>query len=161
LSFRDKLIKLSEKRKEGSTDWGQRKDEWIGAVNRLYDEIEVWFLELFDEGYMDIKLVKITLAEEFIGEYEIDTLELYLGERGSYDAVEEVVIFEPIGRNVIGASGRIDIYLRGRKSEKVLLLLMRDPNSDNYSWNLAKSKKDITIFDRGVLEHLIDEWITI
>jgi hypothetical protein len=109
---------------------------------------------------MNFNISNITITEEFLGAYEIPRLELFLGEKGLSERIEEVVIFEPVGRNVIGANGKIDIYLRGRISDKALLLLMRDDN-ENLHWELTKNKKDRVVFDKNNFENLLDEWLNI
>lgn len=160
LDLREKLKKLSERRKESAIDWDQIKTAWVAAVDKLYGDIENWFNEYLNEGYMISKLSKINLSEEFLGNYEISSLELFLGDKSKED-VEEVIVLEPIGRNVIGANGRIDIYLRGRKSEKALLLLMRNDDTDDYHWELARNKRDRVVFDKNAFEVLINDWLSI
>jgi hypothetical protein len=40
LSLREKLKKLSKKRKESNIDWNQIKMLWVNEVDKLYTEIE-------------------------------------------------------------------------------------------------------------------------
>ena len=93
----------------------------------------------------------IPISEEPLGVYEIDTLEITAG--------DETVVFEPFGRNVIGALGRIDVYLRGFKSDAQLLLRLANLEGEGYRWELWKSKFSGSRipFDKGCLENLLNE----
>jgi hypothetical protein len=162
MDFKEKLKKISQKDKGRPIDWNQRKVEWVENVDKLYKQVELWFCEYLDEGLMDIDVSKIFLTEDYIGTYEITKLELALGESVSSEYVDDVVVFEPVGRNVIGADGKIDLYLKGRKSEKVLLLLIAD-EGDEAHWELWKSRKkdDRYQFDETVFEELISDWLNL
>ena len=150
MSLQEKLKILAEKTAEEKVDWASRKSEWISAVGRLYDDIERWLEPWREQGYLTVTRSPIPKSEEPLGDYEIDTLEITAG--------DETVVFEPFGRNVIGALGRIDVYLRGFKSDAQLLVRLVNVEGE-VRWELWKSKFSgpRTPFDKKCLETLLDE----
>jgi hypothetical protein len=94
-------------------DWEQRKQEWIGAVTSLYETIRGQYLaEPINKGLVTVSTVNKTVDEPLIGSYEIPELVLQVD--------DERAVFSPKGRNVAGASGRIDFV--GRFGERTLVL---------------------------------------
>lgn len=150
MSLQEKLKSLAEKTAEEKVDWARRRDEWISAVGSLYDDIELWLGPWREQGYLTVTRAPVPKREEPLGDYVIDTLEITAG--------DETVVFEPFGRNVIGALGRIDVYLRGFKSDAQLLVRLANLE-DEVRWELWKSKFSgpRTLFDKNCLERLLDE----
>ena len=70
------------------------------------------------------------------------------------------LVFEPMGRNILGAIGRIDVYLRGRKTDKYVLVLL-ETEEGNTKWVLSTfSDKSVRIeFNKVNMERLIEDWI--
>lgn len=150
MSLQEKLKSLAEKAAKEKVDWAGRRSEWISAVGRLYDDIELWLKPWREQGYLTITRSPIPKSEEPLGDYEIDTLEITAG--------DETVVFEPFGGNVIGALGRIDVYLRGFKSDAQLLVRLANVKEE-VRWELWKSKFSgpRIPFDKICLERLLDE----
>lgn len=150
MSLQEKLKSLAERTEMEKVDWAGRKSEWISAVNRLYDDIELWLKPWRDQGYLKITRSPMPKWEEPLGDYEIDTLEITAG--------DETVVFEPFGRNVIGALGRIDVYLRGFKSDAQMLVRLAN-EEEEARWELWKTKFSgpKVPFDKDSLENLLDE----
>lgn len=154
MSLREKLIKLEEKEKEQAVNWDEKRRIWLASVAELYQRIAEWFKPLIDENLMQIEPTNKQLDDGPLGEYEIPQLEVTMGDK--------TIIFEPIARNVIGAQGRIDLYVRGYKEDKWFLL--RFEESDRKSnWELCKStnKLDRKNFDKASLETLFEQWVTV
>ncbi|MDM8525293.1 hypothetical protein QUF80_18130 [Desulfococcaceae bacterium HSG8] len=148
MSLKEKLIRLTEEHKKSGTDRRKERDFWTEQVYKLYDEIQSWFREYIDEGYVKPEFIKTLLYET--GEYEIDIMELNLN--------GPVIVLEPMGCNFTGASGGIGLYLSSYKANKVMLLLMRD-NNDRPYWELRKSRKDRMLFNKQVFENLLEDWL--
>jgi len=150
MSLQEKLKSLAERGAEEKVDWALRKSEWISAVGRLYDDIELWLEPWREQGYLTVTRSPIPKSEEPLGDYEIDALEITAG--------DETVVFEPFGRIVIGAIGRIDVYRRGFKSDAQMLVRLANVE-DEVRWELWKSKFSGrgTLFDKDCLERLLDE----
>ncbi|MCP4349090.1 MAG: hypothetical protein GY795_26720 [Desulfobacterales bacterium] len=151
MNFKEKLAKITEINKNRADNLEQDKNRWIQEVNKLYKNIEDWFNEYINEDYMAIEFnpLKHIEYEEFIDNIRI--MELELGRGPS-------VILEPTGINVIGAFGKIDLYLRGHKDEKVFLLLVEN-GDEKTQWELWKSRKDTKLFNKNTFEELLDEWL--
>ena len=107
------LVEFLEGRKEKShgIDWEQKKLEWLNAVALLYDQIEFLLGGTIDKGIVKAEKVEIEVNEDFIGTYSINELRLTVG--------DDRVTFKPVGINVIGALGRVD--MRGDR-DKISLL---------------------------------------
>ncbi|NLX14938.1 MAG: hypothetical protein GXY44_14990 [Phycisphaerales bacterium] len=78
-------------------DWDKRKQTWCGLVAELMREIKTWAGE---EGWLVQERQK-QITEEHLGTYSVP--ELTIKTPGGY------VVAEPVGRNIVGADGRIDI----------------------------------------------------
>jgi hypothetical protein len=78
-------------------DWDARKTAWISQVSELAETIKSWGSEkhwLIDEHSK-------RLTEEHLGSYSVP--ELFI------KTPQGQIVVEPVGRNIIGAEGRVDI----------------------------------------------------
>ena len=131
------------------------RDTWIREANRLHEEIENWFHEYLEQGYMSVEYRELQYAEcedFFLG---IRIMELNLGGGVS-------VILEPTGTNVIGAFGKTDLYLRGHKDKKIFLLLIREEEEiERFHWEVWKNRKqrEQILFDKKIFEEILDQWL--
>ena len=80
-------------------------DTFREKVNSLYAEIETWLESYIESGRMQIGKKKITITEEKLGEYEMDTRVIHIG--------QSVVVLEPHGTRLIGTNARVDIKTYG------------------------------------------------
>ena len=101
--------------------------DWCGWVARLFAEVEAW-LSWITETNGSLERVKLLKSEELLGSYEIDGLSVTLADREFF--------FEPRGKNVIGANGRVDLYEVGRVEHLVLLLYFQKNEDDPGGWEL-------------------------
>lgn len=129
-----------------------RKSLWIEKVSSLYKEVQEWLRPYVEKGYMTLSRSKTTVSEELVGDYEIEELRISAG--------DETFMFRPHAMNVIGASGRIDLFLRGYRSEALVLLLLEDAEG-NERWEVRESKstgfrKD---FNKETLEEILYRWL--
>ncbi len=152
-TLKETLKKRAEQQlKNKGIDWNKRKDIWLESVKELYDEIEQWFPDYVKEGFMTFGRSK----EKTISEKDIETYNLNVFE---IDVEGDIVIFDPIGTNVLGAFGRIDVYLRGHKADQVMLLL--NYNEENYEeskqWKLLVEKYQFD-FTKARFEELLLMW---
>ena len=125
MTLREKLEKIQNSPKESIIDWDKSKRIWIESVDTLFNSIKnSWLIELVNQKLLEIKTSSINLVEEHLGRYSIDKIEI------SFDRYS--IVLEPVGQNIIGGEGRIDIYLKGVYSEKVMLILSRENGNDNW-----------------------------
>ena len=85
-----------------SGDWIQERDNWIERLNEFYQLAESFLSRYVDEGKIRILRFPKHINEEFIGSYEVPSLDVQIG------AVK--VRFDPIGTYLIGAKGRVDMH---------------------------------------------------
>jgi len=78
-------------------DWERKRDDWLAKLRDLIDSIKSWAEQrrwLVDEH-------EKTIDEDHIGSYPAPTLFI--------QAPSGKIVVEPIGCNIIGAEGRVDI----------------------------------------------------
>jgi len=126
-----KLKRLAEESAIQQVEWDRVREEWIAEVGRLYYRVESWMVSWVEKGYLVVRRSTIVLSEENLGDYEIPQLELIAG--------TESIIFEPVGRNILGALGRIDVYLRGFKSDARKILWVEDVDRKR-RWELWRDR---------------------
>lgn len=113
MALKEKLERL--RRNDSSSDPAVTLSEWQDAVRTLLDDVEKWLAPFIAEGLMRPQRTIITLDEEDLGPYSVERLDLELG-RGA-----ELVLL-PIARFVAGATGRVDLYAKGRMYQGYMLL---------------------------------------
>ena len=78
-------------------DWDSKKEAWINLVEELCSTIKTWTEEQGWIAHQDEKII----TEEHIGSYTVPILII--------QSSQGRVHVDPIGRNIIGAEGRVDI----------------------------------------------------
>ena len=81
---------------EGS-DWkdrGQRRREWLDALNRLFDQIRAWIREVDPEGLLELVSYEVERVEDRLGVYDAPAMKIRL----DLDFVD----IRPVGRFAIG-----------------------------------------------------------
>lgn len=86
---------------ERSIDWARELEEWRVHLDQFNNK--VWeFLQVYvDQKKVRIEFVKKRIHEQYIGRYEVEALEVTIGNAR--------VKFDPIGTNLFGAKGRVDM----------------------------------------------------
>lgn len=153
MGLKDNLIKIQEEEKEFDNQ-GEIKG-WIQAVDDFYTQIEVWFKDLIDENLMKLETTERLTNEELLGDYTIKDLEISLANR--------IVKLEPLGAMLIGAWGRIDMYMSGFKHDIKPLLRMRNENDHNkFTWVIRKNSKSLKFeyepITKEIIEKIFEEW---
>jgi len=151
MSLKEKLEKLNKSNGD-SVDWQKRKTDWQNDVDIILTETKKWFQPYLDSNLFILKETKKTITEEFIGTYSVSLLEF---EFGTYR-----LVFEPVGRNILGAMGRIDVFLRGSKSDKYMLILLETKAGES-KWFLSpfKDKSQRVEYTHSNIEKLIETWL--
>ena len=152
MGLKEKLQRLNDSKTSGQIDWGLRTIEWQNAVEAVLSEVKNWFEPYIKSGLIHVVEVEKSISEENMGTYTTTQLEF------EFDAFR--LVFEPMGRNILGAIGRIDVYLRGRKTDKYVLVLL-ETEEGNTKWVLSTfSDKSVRIeFNKVNMERLIEDWI--
>lgn len=111
----DKYLEQKQKAHKGviGIDWESKKNEWLENLEKLYKLIQDSMEEYIQKGLVEIDYDNIELIEELIGTYK--------ARRMIIKAAGEVVRLRPIGTNLIGAKGRVDM---SGKSGSVKIVLV-------------------------------------
>jgi hypothetical protein len=115
------LADLFQKKKQqagggAGIDWNDRRDRYVKAVDDLYHQIETILAEPIGQKTVTLQRRSKDLSENYIGTYKVDDLMLLIG--------DEQVRFSPRGRNIAGASGRVDVL--GERGEPEVLIVQPD-----------------------------------
>ncbi len=84
-----------------SSDWEARKEQWLQAVDGLYAQVEGWLDEYIQALAVVCEREPRELVEDSLGRYRIDALKI------GCQGID--VILDPIGANILGAYGRVDL----------------------------------------------------
>ena len=79
----------------------KKKQDWLEALGKLFDQIRHWLSDAQSEGSIDVIQQQVTLTEEGIGTYKAPALSLKAGGK--------TVKLKPKGMTIIGANGRVDM----------------------------------------------------
>jgi hypothetical protein len=99
--FDDFVARQMPKEKESKVDWTKQRKEWLVHLSDFYLKVEEFLSDYVVKGQIAINLGVKSIIEEGLGEYEVKTATIKIG-------TSEIKL-EPIGTNVIGAKGRIDM----------------------------------------------------
>lgn len=146
--LKSKFQKIAQKNL--TVDWEGRKTLFVKQTGELYKKVQGWLAEYSKQGHLSCRLNKLTLTEEYLGNYEVEALEVNIGGHG--------VIFQPVEMNFLGTLGRIDLYRRGYKAHKVMLLLTQD-SKKKLQWEVWKDNRDKVSFTKESLEALFAQWL--
>lgn len=152
MSLKEKLQELNKSKTSNQIDWESRKTDWQNAVNTVLTEIKDWFRPYIEADLFQVVETEKNISEEYIGTYKTTQLEF------GFNSFR--LVFEPMGRNILGAMGRIDVYLRGRKTDKYVLVLL-ETKEGKAKWFMSPfNDKSVRIeFNKINMEKLIEEWI--
>jgi len=126
----------------GGIDWDERRNKYLAAVDDLYRQIEAILAEPIAQRTVTLQRRKKDLTENYIGTYSVDDLILLIG--------DEQVRFSPRGRNVVGASGRVDVL--GERGEATLIA---QPDS---RWGFVQTRQPtlrVVPFDESSLAEVL------
>lgn len=93
--------KVKAKPDDEPIDWDEQRKEWLEYLDQLYSKIENFLDEYVKDGKVIYKFTDKSIFEEYIGSYTARILNIKLG--------EHKVKLDPIGTNLIGAKGRVDM----------------------------------------------------
>ena len=112
----EKARALADAQTEQSIDVDAERKWWIDTVDELYTQVSGWLRDLEKKKLVEISRTRIRLSEEHLGPYGIDALVLTFG--------PAAVVLRPMGRLIVGALGRLDMYRRGRRSDRPIMLIL-------------------------------------
>jgi hypothetical protein len=103
---KDEFEKVLEQKARASTetppiDWEARKRDWLEKLNSFYLTVEGYLAQFQKSGKVKLEKVKVPLKEDHIGEYQADSMTIFLG--------SDKVTLVPVGTLLFGARGRVDM----------------------------------------------------
>ena len=118
-SFDDLMKELKEKKENAektaanSFNPQERIDRYKKRVEELYSQItEDWLRKNVEDGLITITREAVTIREELLGSYEVDSLIITIDEKK--------ILLRPYGTILIGTRGRVDISCRMRNGMFIL-----------------------------------------
>jgi hypothetical protein len=124
-------------------DWDDRRNKYLAAVDDLYHQIERLLAEPLAQKTVAVQRRAKELSENYIGTYKVDDLILLVG--------DEQVRFSPVGRNIAGASGRVDVL--GERGVPEVLIVQPDGR-----WSFVQSRQPtlkVVPFDESSLAEVL------
>lgn len=100
-------------------DWQAEKSLWLQHLEKLFAQVNSYLDPYVADGQVKIAYQPITLNEEHIGPYSAKEMIISIGSK--------FIKLEPVGTNLIGSKGRVDVLGPGARAQ--LLLLHRDTKS--------------------------------
>ena len=101
MSF-DDFVNQQIAKEEPSIDWIQIRDDWKKHLDEFYQLAEGFLRKYLDQGKVHITRDTKQINEEYIGSYDVESLEVQIG--------TIKVHFDPIGTRIIGVKGRVDMH---------------------------------------------------
>jgi hypothetical protein len=124
---------------------------WQAAVSGLYDIVLRNLEDYVESNLLSVNRKPVTRFEEHPGTYEIDELHLTAG--------PESIIFSPVGTQIIGGHGRIDVYRRGYSAHRYMLI-WNGRAGNSAVWQIISPEHEMMRYSKQVLEELIDRLLT-
>ena len=101
ISF-DDFVAQQIAKTEPSIDWTQRRDDWVEHLVGFYQLAEEFLRKYIEQDKVHLTWATKQINEEYVGSYDVASLEVQIGVVN--------VRFDPIGTNLIGAKGRVDMH---------------------------------------------------
>ncbi len=96
---------LKKRRADAETvtqvDWNKKRDDWLQYLADFYNQVERFLGEYRKSGDVTFKYDEKYMQEEFIGQYRARSLRIRIKDKD--------VVLDPVGTNLIGANGRVDM----------------------------------------------------
>ena len=133
-SFDDFVNHQNRDSEKNEIDWVAKLEEWKRYLSIFHEKVEVFLNPYIESGKLTLTKRSVGLHEEYIGSYEVDALDILLG--------GAKITLTPIGTNLIGAKGRVD--MRGPKGTVKFVLVPKDSNGPKISVQVRIQGEDAT-----------------
>jgi hypothetical protein len=153
--FEEFLNQQTENADSKPIDWDKKRANWIRDLGAFYGSIESFLKPYIEEGKIKMAYGKKKIFEEHLGEYEAKNAMIFLG--------SNKVKLEPIGTNLIGVEGRVDLigpngkvkfFLinKATKAQKISVceqppLAEENGFEEECTWKIATSPPNLIYFD--------------
>jgi hypothetical protein len=153
MSLKDKLKVQKGIEKDQNFDWQGLKVKFERQYELLINNIKETFKEYVEEDLAEIIDYRVDIEEKNNGEYQINSIKIHLN--------KQTIIFQPVGAEILGASGRFDFYPLGKKdlAKKVLLEKSKDKSEDAWIFWEPNGPYHRKSFNKNSLEDIIEDWM--
>lgn len=111
--FEEFISKQKNKSPPIKIDWDTQRSEWLQSLEQLYKSIELFLKQYTENKTIELSFGTKKIIEEYLGEYEAKTAQITIGSNR--------IKLDPIGTNLIGAKGRVDLTGPNGKIKFVLV----------------------------------------
>lgn len=122
-SFDDFVNQRSKASEKNEINWEAKLNDWKRYLSIFHEKVEKFLKSYIESEQLTLKKRSIGLLEEYIGSYEVDALDIFLG--------DTKITFTPIGTNLIGAKGRVD--MKGPRGTVKFVLVPKDSSGPKIS----------------------------
>ncbi len=122
-SFDDFVNQRSKASEKSEIDWTAKLEAWKRDLSIFHEKVESFLKSYIESGKLTLTKRSIDLREEYIGSYEVDALDIILG--------DTKITLTPIGTNLIGAKGRVD--MKGPRGTVKFVLVPKDSSGPKIS----------------------------
>jgi hypothetical protein len=126
------INQINQKKDEPKIDWDKTRNDWLTHLHQFYETIKGFLADYEKTGKLSYEFSKKEIFEEYIGSYFVDVMDIKVGEYR--------VKLEPIGTNLIGAYGRVDLI--GVNGKVKFGLVNKDYSSPSSSIKITCSIDD-------------------
>lgn len=130
---------------EPPVDWGEELKDWKCNLDRFIKKVLEFLGPYIAQNKIRVEHVKKRIHEQHIGRYEVQTIEVTIGNTR--------VMFDPIGTNLLGAKGRVD--MKG-PSGTVRFVLVPEGSMGSYVRIRIRGKSDGP--EHHEPEHVTTKW---
>jgi hypothetical protein len=150
-TLEDKLNRLLEEESNSRVNIDNEVKKWQKSINLLLQNILEW-IEPYKNKIL-IEKEELTIKEEQTGAYKTTqfTIKPLIGKQ---------IMFKPRGTFIIGAKGRIDIYIPNYKKD-LMLILNRTKDKDSWSLIVDKNRNNKFDFTKSQFINLLDDALTL
>jgi hypothetical protein len=82
-------------------DWSKKRDDWLQYLAGFYNQVEKFLSEYRESGDVAFNYNEKDIHEESVGQYRAKSLRIRIKDKD--------VVLDPVGTNLIGAKGRVDM----------------------------------------------------
>jgi len=134
----EEYLDTQEKTEEVVIDWALKKEQWIKEVNAFLSQTKGYLGKYKDRVNMTEQDHMIN--EEYLGTYSTRKLIVKFN--------HDTVVFTPVGRNVIGAKGRID--MEGKAGTVKFVLVGEDSKTPQILTAIITNEEDQKEYDNQI-----------
>lgn len=131
-SFDDFVNQQSKASDKNEIDWEAKLKDWKKYLSNFHEKVESFLKSYIKSGKLTLTKRRIRLSEEYIGSYEVDALDILLG--------DTKITLTPIGTNLIGAKGRVD--MKGPRGIVKFILAPKDSSGPKISVQIRIQGED-------------------